>query len=160
MTKDTIGDGRTAQAGTENRRMSCRRLQAFVLRLVGAVEVLAFGAVVMPHLDLRSRWIHPWLAVGVGASVARHESPVPDIVNRTPTTEDGALTPLFRLGAGLGVSPLRWLEVGLSVDVSLTLSEQVGGVERNAAGMLVPGTATIFAPGWGSLSLYASYNFY
>jgi hypothetical protein len=29
--------------------MTCRRLQALVLRLVGSVELLAFGAVVLPH---------------------------------------------------------------------------------------------------------------
>jgi hypothetical protein len=35
--------------------MNCRRLQGLVLRLVGAVEVLAFGAVVLPY---------DWMQVG------------------------------------------------------------------------------------------------
>ncbi len=115
---------------------------------------------VMPQLDLRSRFVHPFLAVGIGASVARHESPLPDTVNQMPTTQNNTLAPLVRLLAGVGVSPLRWLEIGLSFDLSLTFSQDLGGVVRNPAGLLVPGSSTLFAPGWWSSSLYASYNFY
>jgi hypothetical protein len=42
--------------------MSSRRLQAWVLRLVGAVEVLAFGAVVMPRAWMEAGYT--WLGVG------------------------------------------------------------------------------------------------
>jgi hypothetical protein len=115
---------------------------------------------IMPQLDFRSRWVHPWLAVGGGASVARHESPLPDPQTQMPVTDNDTTVPLVRVAAGVGVSPLRWLEVGLSFDVSLTFSSDVGGVKSDATGMLVPGTSTLFAPGWYSLSLYASYNFY
>jgi hypothetical protein len=39
--------------------MSCQLLQAWVLRLVGAVESLAFGAVILPHtwMETTNRWL-------------------------------------------------------------------------------------------------------
>jgi hypothetical protein len=55
--------------------MRYRRLQAWVLRLVGAVEVLAFGAVVMPRAWMESG--HAWLGFP-----ATPEGPVFDSVMR------------------------------------------------------------------------------
>jgi hypothetical protein len=55
--------------------MSYRNLQAWVLRLVGAVEVLAFGAVVMPRAWMESG--HAWLGFP-----AMPEGPVFDSVMR------------------------------------------------------------------------------
>jgi hypothetical protein len=42
--------------------MNWQRLQAWVLRLVGAVELLAFGAVVMPHASMAAT--HRWMGLG------------------------------------------------------------------------------------------------
>jgi hypothetical protein len=42
--------------------MDYRRLQAWVLRLVGVVELLAFGAVVMPRASMQA-W-YEWLGAG------------------------------------------------------------------------------------------------
>jgi hypothetical protein len=42
--------------------MDCRRLQVLVLRLIGTVELLAFGAAVMPFAWMEAG--HAWLGVG------------------------------------------------------------------------------------------------
>lgn len=42
--------------------MNIRRLQTWVLRLVGTVEILAFGAVVMPREWMNAN--HAWLGLG------------------------------------------------------------------------------------------------
>lgn len=105
-------------------------------------------------LDLPSRWLRPYIAAGAGGSVGRHQPPSSDEGEQT------ALVPLFRFSAGLGVSPLRWLELTLGTDVSITVSEQRGGVQVDSTGRLVNANGSLFAPGWWSLSLAAGYRFY
>lgn len=105
-------------------------------------------------LDLPTRWLRPYLAAGVGASVSRYVPPQEDLAEET------ALSPLFRFSAGLGISPLRWLELTLSTDVSITVSERRGGVTQEPNGLLVPAMGPLFSPGWASFTLAAGYRFY
>src|SRR5262245_60518520 len=55
--------------------MNYRRLQAWVLRLVGIVEILAFGAIFLPNSTMAT--VHEWLGKG-----AMPEGPVFDSVMR------------------------------------------------------------------------------
>lgn len=115
----------------------------------------------LAQLDLRHRWVRPFVAAGAGGSVVNHQSPLPspDPASMLPTTDERDFIPLFRFRAGLGFSPVRAFEFGLLGDVSVTISGKTGGVIVKD-GMLVLGDQALYAPGWGSLSLYASVNFY
>lgn len=109
--------------------------------------------------DLPTRWVRPYLAFGVGLSEARHESPLEDPETQAPQTVDQATLPLLRLSAGLGISPLRWFEVGMSAELSFAFSELRGGVLADK-GMVMRGDAPLFQPGWCALAAWVGYRFF
>jgi hypothetical protein len=110
-------------------------------------------------LDWPGRWVRPYLAAGVGLSLARHESPFLDPASETGDGVSTAVAPLLRLGAGLGISPLRWFEFGPAVDLSFTFSGRQGGVIDQGGGLLAPATGPIFQPGWWSVGSFVAYRF-
>jgi hypothetical protein len=110
-------------------------------------------------LDLPTRFVRPYLAVGAGLSAARHESPLPDPAQQAPQTLELATLPLVRVSAGVAVSPLRWFEIGVSGELSFTFSDHRGGVLDQGT-MAAPAMAQLFSPGWGSLATWVGYCFY
>lgn len=113
-------------------------------------------------LDMPTRYVRPYLAAGAGLSAARHESPLPDPDRQMPQTLDLGTLPLVRVSAGVGFSPLRWLEIGVSGELSFTFSDQRGGVldGGGAGGDALRAQALLFSPGWGSLATWLGYRFY
>ncbi|MCS6912936.1 MAG: hypothetical protein RMK29_05000 [Myxococcales bacterium] len=109
--------------------------------------------------DLPTRWVRPYLAFGAGLSEARHESPLEDAATQAPQTVVQTTLPLLRLSAGLGISPLRWFEVGVSAELSFAFSALRGGVVVEG-GMAARGDALLFQPGWGVLATWVSYRFF
>src|SRR5262249_39762517 len=66
-----------------------------------------------------TRWVRPFLPLGPGFSVSRHESPIPDPGADTVDGISTGIEPLLRLSAGVGISPVRWFEFGFGADLSL-----------------------------------------